>query len=295
MRRTLILAATTVSVVLGACLIFAWNKSNENIVVITSTPPIGHGILAAVRIPGAEWNTQLKEFRVRNPSVHLGYGDITRSDGPDHQIHALGVYVDTQRWGTLGESAIVGPPEFWFCASYAPGALPGNVSDDLRLYGARMLFKSNWDDIPSDAETAHRHYVQNDYQRVLQYLVYSQGLPVDYAKYSEIFVGERNWHSLGAMINERYRYYRWCSPDSTAIFPPCEPAVEIIYDTKKRAGVIFYMTHALFWYVLSAPQTPRENLLLAYLEQQLDQLPGPTPVFNPPGPYDAEKPKWFTF
>jgi hypothetical protein len=232
----------------------------------------------------------LTEFRITHPGLILGYADLTAPSASDGKMHALGMYANVSQSAIFGDSAVFGPPHYLFGASFYPDRLPTNITaNELELTGVRFWFDADWDDENLDKPVSgRRKHHDNDFKRVMLYMIEKIGFPANYDEYGELILASSPWWKRPLFrVAGRYRYYHWCwsgATDGTR----CLPLVQVVYDTLERKGAILYMSRELYAYVGNASHVAAENLLFAYLSHRMDEVPGPNPVVSKLGLHNED-------
>jgi hypothetical protein len=295
--RRILLWTCPIAVAAALLLVYRWEVVSDRIVIVPESSRKMSSTIASLQFAGIgiQWPMSLAEFRATNPGLVLGYANLTAPSASDGKIHALGMYVNLRQSAIFGESAVLGPPHCLFGASYYPDRLPTHITpDDLQLTGVRFWFDADWDDENTDKPSSGpRKHHDNDYQRVMLYLISKIGFPANYDQYGELLFASSPWWKRPLFrVQGRYRYYSWCWSEETD-GKQCLPLVEVVYDTQERRGVLLRMSHELYAYLGDASHVPAENLLWAYLSRRMDEVPGPDPVVSKLGPTNYEAARRF--
>ena len=173
--------------------------------------------------------------------------------------HALGEYYfhyDRNPWRDRGiEIATV---SYLFCASGAGSSLPRPLRKNLKLCGARVVFRS---DRPEELAKRPDGYESN-YERLLHALVAQHGAPPGYELRGQITIETEEQRLAGPERRKpHYQLYRWCGlPESDRrLLPTCNATITLSFEETSGFGTLLYATGPVYAYAEARHGMKDEN------------------------------------
>jgi hypothetical protein len=217
-------------------------------------------------------NGKLEDFRLNcRPDLPCAIDERTEGDGS----YALGEYYFTKDTNPWVEQRIeLFTVSYLFCARYLGDHLPRNLKEQMKLCGARIMFRS---DTTQQLASLGDHYRSN-FDKVMQQLVGEFGEPPGYERSARITI-ETDTQRVNPqdVPASDYVRYRWCGldRDEQKLRPNCDATVTLVFDSGRGEGTILYAAGPLYDYAYARHDTgDAHNDIYTLLNgERLDQRP----------------------